>query len=67
MTANGHRTLVTTSTGAEVPPFHVYVERDGLPVGVLTPFGGTMLPGVEDELIAELKRSRIQWLRVDVR
>lgn len=53
---NGHRTLVTTSTGAEVPPFHVYVERDGWPVGLLTPFGGTMLPGLEDELIAELQR-----------
>ena len=55
---NGHRTPMKTSAGCEVPPFHAYVERDGWPGGLLTPFGGTMLGyggEAEDELIAELK------------
>jgi hypothetical protein len=55
---NGHRTLTKTSTGCEVPPFHAYVERDGWPGGLLTPFGGTMVgygSEMEDELITELK------------
>ena len=52
---NGHRTPTKTSTGCEVPPFHAYVESNGWPGGLLTPFGGTMGRGLEDELIAELK------------
>ena len=56
---NGHRTPMKTSAGCEVPPFHAYVERHGWPGGLLTPFGGTMIGGLEaeDDLIAELKRA----------
>ena len=56
---NGHRTPTKTSTGLDVPPFHAYVEHGGWPGGLLTPFVGTMVGGLEaeDDLIAELKRA----------
>lgn len=55
---NGHRSPTKCSTGFEVPPFHAYVERDGWPGALLTPFGGTTVGHgheLEDALIAELK------------
>ena len=55
---NGHRTPTKCSTGCDVPPFHAYVEHDGWPGALLTPFGGTTVGHgheLEDALIAELK------------
>ena len=54
---NGHREPVKCSTGAEVPPFHCYIESNGLPAGLLTPRGGQFMGNCEDGFIAAVSRA----------
>jgi hypothetical protein len=55
---NGHNAPTKTSDGVEVPAFNAYVAHGDLPCGFVDPFGGVMLAGAENDLIADLK----QWL-----
>lgn len=52
MASNGHTTPRKTSNGATVPPFAIYVERDGMPAALIELTGGTALGDLEAELIA---------------
>lgn len=45
LSANGHRVPVTNSRGVKVQPFHVYVEFNGWPAGVFSPYGGEFAAG----------------------
>ena len=45
----------TQRTMDGVPPRHGAIEFQGAPVGLISPRGGTVPPGVESELIAALK------------
>ncbi|WP_018086454.1 hypothetical protein [Desulfurispora thermophila] len=43
-----------------IPPFHMYVEFNGWPAGLLSPFGGTIAAGTvanENALISALKKA----------
>ena len=42
---NGHDTPMKCSKGQEIKPFHCYVEFNGWPAGVITPYGGTFAAG----------------------
>lgn len=53
--ANGHRTPLQSESTPEVPPYHFYIEYNGLPAGLIHPYEGTMLRGLEDSLIAVLQ------------
>jgi hypothetical protein len=62
---NGHREPKTCSKGAEVPPFHAYVEWCGFPAGIVGPRGGVIAAGEaanEDTLIGAL-RAKADMLR----
>jgi hypothetical protein len=52
---NGRPEPVQCSRGMDVEPYHAVVFRGDWPAGVLTPAGGTMVAGAEDELIAALE------------
>ena len=56
---NGHRDPCSDSTGAEVPPYHAYLEYRGWPAGLVNPRGGTIVNGEganEDALIEVLRQ-----------
>lgn len=42
---NGRKEAVKCSTGVMVEPVHAYVEYNGWPAGVLTPYGGVIAAG----------------------
>lgn len=42
---NGHRAPVKCSAGAEVPPFHCYVQFNGWPAALFGPNGGVIAAG----------------------
>jgi hypothetical protein len=42
---NAQKEKVKCSKGAEIEPFHCYVEFNGFPAGVFTPFGGIIAAG----------------------
>ena len=47
-----------TSKGIEIQPFHCYVEYNGWPAGILSPYGGVIAAGTganEDTFIEALK------------
>lgn len=52
---NGHDKPTPCTFGPEVPPFEMYVERNGLPAGLISPDGGTVVGDCEDALIEALK------------
>lgn len=55
---NAHKEPMTCSMGAEVPPFHAYVQFNGWPAGVIDPRGGIIAAGKvanEDTFIEALK------------
>lgn len=41
--------------GIEIPPYHASVWCHGWPAGFISPYGGTLIVGVEDRLIAALQ------------
>lgn len=45
LAVNGHKEAKTTSKGQSVEPFHCYVEYNGWPAGVFTPYGGIIAAG----------------------
>jgi hypothetical protein len=57
LAVNGHREpkAPTFAPDFQVDPYHAYVERDGLPLAILSPGGGTVVGGgTEDALIDAL-------------
>lgn len=52
---NGHGEPMRSKSGAEVPPYHCWVERNGWPMGLVSPAGGTVVGGSEDELIEAIR------------
>ena len=42
---NGHTELVDCSRGAKVPPFNCYVEFNGWPAGIFSPYEGMIAAG----------------------
>jgi hypothetical protein len=59
LAVNGHDAPTKCSRGPEVPPYHAYVELNGLPAGLVSPYGGTLCAaavGKEEALCAALKR-----------
>jgi len=42
---NGHDGPRKCSHGVEVQPYHCYVEYNGFPAGLMTPFGGVIAAG----------------------
>jgi len=55
---NGHREEVKDSSGAGVPPFHIYIEWKGWPAGLINPYGGSIVAGgnaCEDSFIAAVR------------
>lgn len=42
---NGQKAAVKCSRGPEVEPYHAYIEFNGWPAGILSPFEGTMAAG----------------------
>ena len=57
---NGHHTDQQTSRGNNVPPFHCYIEFNGFPAGLITPYDGIIAAGSvanEDAFIAALQRA----------
>lgn len=55
---NGHREERDTTHGDKVPPFHALAANAELFVGValISPSGGACAAGVEDDLIAALRK-----------
>jgi hypothetical protein len=43
--ANGHRTPTKCSKGVEVAPFEIYIEFNGWPAGMVSPFDGVLAAG----------------------
>lgn len=57
---NGHQETTRNSHGAEVPPFHVYVEYNGWPAGLINPRQGVIAAGEganERTFIAALRKA----------
>jgi len=52
---NGHREAMTTQAGVTVEPFNAYIEYNGFPWCICTPFGGNFL-GSDDVESAVLER-----------
>jgi len=38
-----------------IPPFHAAVLRKGIPLAIINPFGGEVVPGAENEICASLE------------
>lgn len=54
VTLNGRADPTADSKGYEVQPFHMLIEYKGSPVGVISPAGGTMMTGAEDDFVQAL-------------
>lgn len=62
---NGHPEKKATSKGQQVDPYHCYVEYNGWPAGVFTPYGGVIAAGEganENTFIAALVRAEADAL-----
>src|SRR5690348_14989555 len=57
VTVNGTPTERADDEGMSIPPFHASVWRHGLPGGIFTMFGGTLVAGIEDDLIAAFRKA----------
>lgn len=60
VTARRRSRTVTTSGKTEVPAFHCYVEFNGWPAGLLSPYDGTFAAGEaanEETFIAALEQA----------
>lgn len=60
---NGHHTDRQTTRGNTVPPFHCYIEFNGFPAGLITPYNGIIAAGSaanEDSFIAALRSATEQ-------
>jgi hypothetical protein len=57
VTMNGTWEPRTDDEGAEIPPFHASVSRNGWHAGIFTMFGGTLVGGIEDPLIVALRQA----------
>lgn len=55
VTVNGTSSARPDAIGMEIPPYHASVIYNGWPGGIFTMFGGTLMAGVEDPLIAALQ------------
>ena len=44
--------------GETIPGRHALIERDGWPLGLINPVGGSLIGGTEDDLIVALKAHR---------
>lgn len=56
---NGHKEAKKASMGIEVLPFHCYVEFNGFPAGIFSPFGGSIVAGKlanEDTFIKAIQK-----------
>lgn len=51
---NPHSEIHLASDGVEVLPFNMHVTHRGMPVGVIGPYGGTLIMGAEDDFIKAL-------------
>ena len=59
---NGQKLPVTCSHGVEIEPFHCFVEYNGWPAGIFTPYGGEFAAGSaanEETFEAALKAARV--------
>ena len=59
MAVNGHSVPVKCSKAHSVPAYHAYLEYNGWPAGIISPFGGVIADGTganEDSFIAALRR-----------
>ncbi len=57
VTVNGTTEDRPDEIGMDIPPFHASVIASGWPGGIFTMFGGTMVGGVEERLIAALEKA----------
>lgn len=61
---NAHGDPQKTDTGATVPPYHIYVEYNGFPAGMLTPMGdGAICAGEaanEDAFIEAMRMAALE-------
>lgn len=55
VTVNGTNQERKDEEGMDIPPFRASVWRNGWPGGLFDMFGGTLMAGIEDPLIAALK------------
>lgn len=53
---NPHKKPTTDLSGGEVPPFNMIVKHKTIPVGVLDPYGGSMMTGTESFFIQALDK-----------
>lgn len=68
---NGHKAPTKTKGGVEVEPYNCYVEFNGWPAGLFTPFGGAIAAGEaanEDAFIKALDEAILtngwsEWAR----
>ena len=51
---NPHSEIHLASDGCEVKPFNILVSHKGMPVGVISPYGGALMMGAEDDFIKAL-------------
>jgi predicted RNA-binding protein with TRAM domain len=57
VTVNGTKEPQPDAIGFEIPPFHASVIVRDWPGGVFSPFGGTLVGGIEDRLIAAVEQA----------
>jgi hypothetical protein len=57
---NGHGEAKDTTTGFPLDPFHAFVTVNGWPAAVVSPFGGTIMGGWEDDLIARIEAATVK-------
>lgn len=64
---NGHREATKASNGFDVPPFHAYVERRGLPCLLVNPRGGSLLgaSSAEDDFIAAVEAETARCAEIE--
>lgn len=58
---NGHDFPIACSHGVKVPPFTAYLQFNGWPAGLVTPYDGTMAAGQlanEEALLAALREAK---------
>lgn len=60
ITINGHNKTIKNSKDVEVPAYHCYVEFNGWPAGIFSPFGGAICAGKlanEDTFLDAIKKA----------
>ena len=66
---NGHKEPTMCFSGSELMPFHCYVEYNGWPAGVFSPFGGIIAAGscANENTFIEAVEKRITSVTTDER